>query len=127
MAYSDETVCIYTKDGKKECFLIQNKPKVIISVDGVEILTKNETVIFPLDKFSKFTFENIVPVSIDSRQVPIYSIKNDVISTKGNTIVYDVYGREVEQSLDGLIDLSIAPKGIYIVKTNSVSFKYLKK
>lgn len=125
--YAEDAVCIYTIDGQKEFFLIKNKPKLTINEQGVEMSTEEETIIFPLDIFSKLTIESILLTSIEPKPSPVYTIKDNSISTGGNIKAYDTQGREVEQSSNGMIDLSNAPKGIYIVKTNSVSFKYLKK
>lgn len=127
LTYAEEVVCIYTKDGRKECFLIQNKPKLAVNEQGVEISTCDETIIFPLDKFSKLTIESIVVTSTDIKVSSVSMIKDNSISTEGIIKVYDTQGKEVVQNSTGMINLSNAPKGIYIVKTNSVSFKYLKK
>lgn len=125
--YAEDAVCIYTKDGQKEYFLVDNKPKLTISEQGVEMSTCGETMFFPLDKLSKFTIESIVLTSIETKLSPVYTIKYNIISTEGAIRAYDTQGRRVEQNSTGVIDLSKAPKGIYIIKTNSVSFKYLKK
>ncbi len=125
--FADEAICIYTKDGSKETYFIQNKPKVIIAEIGLVIFTNEEAIVYPLGTFAKFTFEEVVQASIETIQTPVFDIKDNIISTNKSVKVYDVYGQIILDSTMGTIDFSTMPKGIYVVKTETASFKYYKK
>lgn len=126
-ASDDEALCIYTKDGYRAFFYFQNKPKVVIKDNVLEITTNDETVKYPLDNFAKFTFEKDETTSIDTLQTTTYTIKSNIITTKGQISVFDMSGKVVAQSESGEINLSSAPSGIYLIKSSNASFKYLKK
>ena len=126
-ASNDEALCLYTKDGDCTYFYFQNKPKVVIKDNILEITTSDETVKYPLDKYVKFTFEKPETTSIDTLQATSYTIKNNIISTKGRISVYDTSGKVVAYSESGEVNLSAAPQGIYLINVNNTSIKYLKK
>lgn len=126
-ASDEEALCIHTKEGYQTFFFFQNKPKVVIKDNILEITTSNETVKYPLDKFVKFTFEKAETTSIDTLQATSYTIKSNTITTKGRICVYDISGKVVAYSESGEVCLSSAPQGLYLIKTSNTSFKYLKK
>ena len=126
-ASDEEALCIHTKEGYQTFFFFQNKPKVVIKDNILEITTSDETVKYPLDKFVKFTFEKAETTSIDTLQATSYTIKSNIITTKGRICVFDMSGKKVAQSESGEVCLSSAPQGLYLIKTSNTSFKYLKK
>lgn len=126
-ASNEEALCIYTKDGCRAFFCFQNKPKVVIKDNILEITAGDEIVKYPLDNFAKFTFENEETTSIDTIKDTTYTIKSNIITTKGQISVFDLSGKVVAQSESGEISLTDAPKGVCLTKTKNVSFKYLKK
>lgn len=129
-AQNEVSLCIYTKGGTRDCFLLQNQPKIIVVEDGIEISTTDATVLYPLDKYIRFTVEDtptIPTTSLTKPQDSTYTIKGNSIITNGLINVFDFQGRIVCQSTNGNVNLSNIPKGVYIVKTQSLSFKIIKK
>jgi len=49
-ASDEEALCIHTKEGYQTFFFFQNKPKVVIKNNILEITTSDETVKYPLDE-----------------------------------------------------------------------------
>lgn len=131
--YAEEpnSLCIHTKTGQQILFLLEDKPNVVINEDGVNITTfKNNVkyrVTYPLDNFSKFTLENVRTASVNDITTQSYKIENNVIKTKGTIFAYNPLGQLYSRSESGTMNLSSAPSGVYIIKTNNISFKYYKK
>lgn len=125
-ANNGDVLCIHEINGHRTYLFFQSKPRVVIMGNELEITTKDEIVNFPLDNIAKFTFENGESTSVDSFRAMSYSIKNDIITSKGKISVFDMSGKVVAQSESGEVNLSKSPKGIYLIRTGNASFKYFK-
>lgn len=126
-SYSDEAVCFFLNNGSKKYFLLQDRPKVLLKENDVEIYTNAEKLICPYDEFSKWAFEKINTTSIASTQDSFFVIDGSIIKSNEKIEIYDLQGNLLYHSVSGEVDLRLAPKGLYIVKSKDIAFKYQKR
>lgn len=130
---------IHQKDGMVVNYSFAEKPVVTYSGSDLVIKTSNVTVQYPLHSLRKMTIEGEEEVtSIDEVNLPDteFSFSEEGAKVRGEKpgtpfYVFDLRGMKCAQ---GVIDaegkanirLSSLPSGIYIIKTQSTSFKIKK-
>lgn len=139
-AFSQNTLVIHQKDGQKFSFGFDDKPVIIYTENDLVLKTAKTEVQYPLASLAKLTFSDpdtgVDPVSVDQISPEISldnyminitgakaDIKVNVISSDGKTLA--AYKTDSE----GTVTFSIAdlPVGIYIINSESLTCKILKK
>ena len=138
--FSQNTLIIHQKDGTQFCYGFDDKPLITYSDSVLVLKTANTEVQYPLSKLSKFTLDDIddavisikggkskAQLDLDNYQVSIKGAKSGtevfVISSDGKNLA--TYKADEE----GNVSFSIAelPEGTYIIKSESLTCKILKK
>ena len=138
--FGQNTLIIHQKDGTQFCYGFDEKPLITYSDSVLVLKTANTEVQYPLSKLSKFTLDDIddavisiksgkskAQLDLDNYQVSIKGVKSGtevfVISSDGKSLA--TYKADEE----GNVTFSIAelPEGTYIIKSESLTCKILKK
>ena len=137
-----ETVVLYTQDGKKAIYSLDERPKVEYSDDCVVLSTSSALVEYSLDNLHKLVFEGgHIDTKIDGL---VFEEKKENILLEEDLLILsglDVKDIVIIYTLTGLkqqsypvvgngtvyVPLSSLPCGTYIIKANSMTFKFLKK
>ena len=138
--FSQNTLTIHQKDGKQFCYGFDDKPVITYTESDLILKTANTEVRYPLAQLDKFTFDDIddavisikggkskAQLDLDNYQVSIKGVKSGtevyVISSDGKSLA--TYKADEE----GNVTFSIAelPEGTYIIKSDSLTCKILKK
>lgn len=137
---AQNTVIVHQKDGKTVSFGLPEKP-VITYVDNEMVITTTKTVLqYPLASVSQLTFSDdetsVAPVA-DEKQAPVLELDNYVVRITGadaeaSVTVVASDGKTLirtKVNSDGTATFSVAelPEGIYIIKSENLTFKILKK
>ena len=112
-------IVVWMNDGSKTAVLFSDMPEFTYA-DGYVTLQSNNpstTISWPLETVKKLTFEDISTGIGDIKDTGL-----DILSDK--MAVYDLSGKLVKQRIKSLSEL---PKGTYIVKDGSVTFKVVRK
>ena len=132
-----EYVRISTLGDDEVFILLSEQPKVTTSIDGINIETEEENLFFSYDLGAKFEFVNPASVNTISNSSLKIDYKNQELKITGlnpdsSIIIYSLNGQIVVQgktdnygewlnSTEGWIP------GIYLVKTNKITFKLIIK
>lgn len=125
-------------------FTFDAQPKVVFEGETLSILSESGTQSFIIDEVVCFKFVSIETTDIKqqellptSQHVYFTFIGNDLIKVTGNSLTPEVAlfttdGRKVSvysdfSSNEINIHLEALPRGLYIVKTNHHSFKFIRK
>ena len=135
-----ETVVLYTLDGKKAIYSLDERPKVEYFDDCVVLSTSSTLVEYSLANLHKLVFEG---GHIDTDELIFEEKKENILLEEDLLILsgLDVKDIVVIYTLTGLkqqsypvvgngtvyVPLSSLPYGTYIIKANSMTFKLLKK
>ena len=105
-------------DGGKTSFVLSDNPIITHNNGNVKISTSKTTVEFAISDVKNFTFSNFIS-----------SVDLNTSQADGNEMVevYKENGEKVASLKKGSISLSEFPKGIYILKTSSNTYKVLNK
>lgn len=136
---AQNTLTIHQKDGSKFGYGFSEKP-VITYTETDLILTTNSTVVeYPLSAIAKFTFtENETSVSDIRSEIktPTLQLDNNTVQISGAeplqaVSLIDTDGKIIsayKTDANGSVSFSITelPKGIYIIKTKSLTCKISK-
>lgn len=137
---AQNTVIVHQKDGKTVSFGLPEKP-VITYADNEMVITTTKTVLqYPLASVSQLTFSDdetsVAPVA-DEKQAPVLELDNYVVRITGadaeaSVTVVASDGKTLiltKVNSDGTATFSVAelPEGIYIIKSENLTFKILKK
>ena len=139
LAYGQNTIVIKQKDGQVARFSFTEKPVVTYMGDEAILTTTKTTVQYPIYLLQKITFDidwnstDIKEMVIDK---PTFCFQGDAIIISGDvpgTLVrlYSVGGSLVGQyrsDTQGRVTIPLhqLDKGIYIVKSRSIAFKFRK-
>ena len=141
---SEWSIIIFTKDQKQHEFqLAGNRPEVKFGASTLQVIISSAVQAeFSQDDVVKITYKNPQQTDIDSpvadRNTAEINYQDDgmlVISqlSEGAAVsIYAMDGRQLRQlsaSGDGTcrLDLSALPKGVYLVKTDSITYKIMKR
>ena len=137
---AQNTITIHQKDGKQFSFGFDEKPVVSFTDNMLVVKTTKTEIQYELALLSKFTFdqkqtavdaivdERIEPsVTLDEYSVQISGLKADATAT-----LLSADGKQLQSyrtDSEGTVSFSIAelPQGIYIIKSESLTCKILKK
>lgn len=137
-ADAQSALVVHQKTGEKVYYAMSEKPYFVYSDKGVTIKTEKISVEYSFSKIAKLTFDDMangiddVSVSEANVNVSDESIIITGLSAKENVSVYSVNGslvNAVDADANGtaILDASVLPSGMLVVKSKNVSFKYLKK
>ena len=132
---------IHQKDGTEASFGFNEKP--VITYTDNDLIIKTTTapeMHYLLASLSKISFSEtptaVIPVS-DQKQAPVFEFDGNTVNisgveAEGVIVVVAADGKTVitaKADYDGKASFGIAelPEGIYVVKTDIISFKILKK
>ena len=134
--FGQNYLTIQQKDGQEFSFGFEDKP--VITYTDTELVLK--TVEYPLAALSKFIFTDLPTQVIavpDDIQNPDYAMNDYEINITGakvgiNVSVISTDGKAIgtyKTGQDGSVTLSIAdlPQGLYIINSENLTFKVLKK
>ena len=139
-AFSQNTLVIHQKDGQKFSFGFDDKPVITYTDNDLVLKTAKTEVQYPLASLSKFTFVDI-PTEVDAvavdRKSPEITLDDYMIritGAKAETVV-KVTGMDgktlaaYKADSEGTVTFSIAdlPEGVYIISSDSLTCKILKK
>lgn len=126
------------KDGKDVAYALADNPRVVTIGDVVKLVAKNVTVEYQLKNVSKFLLSSET-TSIKSMAVDggTFSQTAGSLSLSGfpagaTVRVYAVNGSVVKSlavGSNGQLDISLAqyPTGMYIIKVDGETFKFIKR
>ncbi len=138
--FSQNTLTVHQKDGQQFSFGFESKPVVTFTDTELIVKSKGIELRYELARFSKFTFdekeiddavipivENKTSITLDEYTVSISGAKADIIV---RLMASD--GRTIEQhktDADGSVTFSISelPEGLYIIASESLTCKIIKK
>ena len=138
---SGKTLVVLTKDGAKTEFLLGDKPKVLFEGKNLRITSTKADVTYALADILRFTYTNTNPTGInelaemDDPTEVSYQDGTLVLSQLKEGAVVGVYsldGKLVQQLRAGhrgtyRLNLSSLPKGVYIVKADTITYKIMKR
>ena len=138
---SGKTLVVLTKDGAKTEFLLGDNPKVLFKGKDLRITSAKADVTYALADILRFTYVNTNPTGInelaemDDPTEVSYQDGTLVLSQLKEGAVVGVYsldGKLVQQLRAGhrgtyRLSLSSLPKGVYIVKADTITYKIMKR
>ena len=131
---------IHQKDGQYVDFLFEDEPAVYYRENYLVINTAITEVQYPFESVAKFTFTDVATkteVIKEDLQTPAFTLDNYAISITGakaqvKVTVISSDGKPVETyktDADGnaFFSISALPAGMYIINSENLTFKVLKK
>lgn len=133
------TFVIYAKDGTKTSYALNEQPKLSFTETHLVITTNGIEVNYDLDNMEKFTYEysessNVTDLRTDN---PIIKLDGEnlllsALPANSSISIYSsngtlVFQKDIRQAGKYAFPLSNLEKGVYIIKTNSLTHKILKK
>ena len=126
-------------DGEQIAFVLEHNPKVMHGNGYITVVDNETTIEYPLDNLHKYILDTPTSTGIDAAKGVSGEIKNiagDIILTGFDAAmpvnVFDVNGMEIfvaETSADGSLTIRMSqyPAGVYIIKANNKTFKFIKR
>lgn len=130
-------------DGSEVLFSLEEKPEVTFDDETVFIQSTASSATYQIDHVVEMNFVEKDPVVTKKEEMPdvsakiLFRILGDLVKVVGNNLssevsVFTADGRSVEVPVDYSnneinVRLGSLPRGIYIIKTNQQSFKFIKK
>lgn len=138
--FSQNTLTIHQKDGQQFSFGFDDKPVITYTDTDLVLKTTRTEVQYPLASVAKFTFidveDAVIPVKQDSNAAKL-ELVNYMVSITGAKagITVTVIGADgktlgnYKTDSEGSVTFSIAdlPQGLYIIKSEDLTCKILKK
>lgn len=138
--FGQNTLTIHQKDGQQFSFGFDDKPVITYTETDLVLKTINTEVQFPLASLAKFTFTDVedavISIKDDGNSAQL-QLDNYVVSITGakagiNVTVISSDGKTVgtyKTEADGCVTFSIAdlPQGLYIINSENLTCKILKK
>lgn len=120
-SYAQNTLNVHQKDGTVVKYGFSEKPTVTYTDTGIHLATTKVEVDYPFANLEKFTFSDEA-TAIDVLKTEMTNDDVRIYNTNG------VLLKTVKQS-DGAASFSTSdlPKGIYIIKNGSTTYKIVKK
>lgn len=138
--FAQNTLTVHQKDGEKFYFGFEDKPTVTFTDNELVVTSTKTELRYELAKVDKFTFDDVVDavinindeasianISFDEYTVIIIGAKADIpvclITSDGKLL------QTYKTGQDGSVAFSIAelPQGTYIINSESLTCKILKK
>ena len=138
VAKSTMHLAVCTKDGSKVLYALEEKPKITFTDTELVITTKSVEIAYALSDMNLLTYENGETTGItnlyddESFKLDGESIVFSKLKAKDIVSLYSINGTLVFKkavTTDGeyaipLIDMET---GVYIIKVNSLTYKFVKK
>ena len=137
--FSQNTLTIHQKDGQQFSFGFADKPVITYTDTDLVLKTTRTELQYPLAQLAKFTFTDVedAVISIKDDKAVQLELDNYAVNITGAKpgIMVSVTGIDgkslavYKTDADGSVTFSISelPEGIYIIKTESLTCKILKK
>lgn len=139
-AMAQNTLTIHQKDGQQFNFGFDDKPVITYTDTYLVLKTTKTEVQYPLASVAKFTFTDVedavIPIKQDSNAAQL-ELDGYVVSITGakagiNVLVIGPDGKTLDTyktGSDGSVTFSIAdlPQGLYIINSENLTCKILKK
>ena len=133
-----QTLVIWQKDGSKLYYSLDDLPKTTFTTDDLVITTNNATISYPLSKIQRYTYEKgSLGINNIKADGVVISHHHDVITIpglpKGKLIqIYSIDGKLLlSKQSDGssrqVLSLSQFPTGVYMIKAETVNYKFMKR
>ena len=133
-----QRLVIWQKDGSKVNYNLDEQPKTTFTAEDLVITTKTTTINYPLTKIQRYTYEGgtLSVRDVKSEGISI-SHEGDLIIVKGLTTgksvaVHRIDGSQlIAKRSDGSDRLTLflerLPAGVYVIKADNITYKYLKR
>lgn len=141
-ANGKDVLSVLMKDGTSLYFLLAEKPYITFQNDEVKIVSDINEALVKRTLVERFEFVNEIPTKIedveelDEQLRAGFRLEGDAVYITGlesgcKVMLYSMDGRVVNTSVaadDGCVTLSLKTlaSGIYIVKYNEITFKFIK-
>jgi len=138
--FAQNTLTVHQKDGQQFSFGFESKPVVTFTETELIVKSKGIELRYELTRFSKFTFddkdplENAVPIITSKASITLDEYTVSISGAKADIVVRLIAsdGRTIEQyktDADGSVTFSISelPEGLYVIASESLTCKILKK
>ena len=133
-----QRLIIWQKDGSKVSFNLDEQPKTTFTADNLVITTATSTLNYPLEKIQRYTYEGgTLSVHDVKTEGVVISHEGDNIIVKGLAIgktvaVYRMDGtqpltKRSDNSNRVMLSLGSLPAGVYMIKVNEITYKFLKR
>ena len=138
-SFSQNTLTIHQKDGQQFSFGFEDKPVITYTDNDLVLKTTKTEVQYPLSSLAKFTFTDLedAVISIKDDKAAQMELENYVVSITGakSGVTVSVVGSDgktlnsYKTDTDGSVTFSIAelPEGVYIINSENLTCKILKK
>ena len=141
-ANAQNAVAIHQQDGQVAIFAISEKPVVTYSGSDLVLTTKNNTMMYPIYMLKKISFDvelfsSSAIEDVEMKTNAQFSFQGGTLDISGATpgslvLIYNINGFQIgKYKLDDRgctsIPLQQLDMGVYIVKTNDFTFKFLKR
>lgn len=137
-AYAADYVKVSEKDGKCTYFALSDKPEVVLSEEYLVLKTAKETVNYPLGEMLTFEFSNettgIDAIGTAGGNVVFTfgaSLKGEGLKPGSRVSVYTMNGQTVGSAVadaNGAVEIFLnGQTGVFIVKSLTKTFKFIKK
>lgn len=133
-----QTLVVWQKDGGKVYYNLDDQPKTTFTANDLVITAAQTTISYPLAKILRYTYESGSQGIDDVKEqgICITHRADEVIVTglpQGKTI--SVFGADGKQLLsrrsDGstrqTLSLIKLPIGVYVIKAETVNYKFMKR
>lgn len=133
------TLTIHQKDGQLFSFGFEDKPVITYTDNDLVLKTTKTEVQYPLSSLAKFTFTDLedAVISIKDDKAAQMELDNYVVSITGakSGVTVSVVGSDgktlnsYKTDTDGSVTFRIAelPEGVYIINSENLTYKILKK
>lgn len=143
-AEEEVALCVVLNDGSEVYFAFDKNPVVTFDDENVYIQATSSPATYLIEDVQELRFEKEAVVTNVEEGLPTASAKiyfrimaNDLVKVTGvgltpDVSVYTAEGKSVEVPVDYSqseinIRLGSLPRGLYIIKTNQQSFKFIRK
>lgn len=135
---NSQTLVIWQKDGSKVYYSLDEQPKTTFTAEDLVITTNKTTINYPLSKIQRYTYEggSLGINDVKSQGICIAHYGDEFFVTGlpyGKSIaVYSADGKKLlSKQSDGssrqTLSLSKLPTGVYIIKAETINYKFMKR
>lgn len=138
MALAQNCLTIHQKNGETFSYMFQDKPVITYSESDLVLTSTKVQVVFPIRSLKKFTFDDVdTSVSTVEKVDASYKYSENTVWIRGTepkslVLVCTIDGKMVktfvtDENGDLVFSVNEFVEGVYIIRTDSVTFKILKK
>ena len=137
-ASATDYVKVSSANGEATYFALSEKPVVTFTADKLVLMTAKQTVEYPLTEFRSFEFTNQTTAIASTKAEATgavfsfgASLKGEGLPAGSRVIVYTIDGQVTGSGIvseTGTVDIPLGEQtGVFIVKSSSKTFKFIKK